>query len=95
MRRLLLTLGTVAFVVVAAPALRAAPMPLETPLEGLAQSLPDEGMAYARKLLAGGVQVTAQLNLGVVHGSALIFRKLLPEVHNKAIRDIVGFAKSL
>ncbi|EME48269.1 hypothetical protein DOTSEDRAFT_70017 [Dothistroma septosporum NZE10] len=57
--------------------------------------LRDEGMAYARKLLAAGVEVTSQLNLGVVHGSALIFRKLLPEVHNRAIRDIVGFAKSL
>ncbi|KAK4631831.1 Putative alpha/beta hydrolase [Fulvia fulva] len=57
--------------------------------------LRDEGMAYARKLLAAGIEVTAQVNLGVVHASALIFRKLLPEVHNKAIRDIVSFSKSL
>lgn len=57
--------------------------------------LRDEGMAYYRKLLAAGVQVHAQVNLGIVHASPLVFRQLLPEVHNKAIRDIVAFAKSL
>ncbi|KAK4505443.1 hypothetical protein PRZ48_003406 [Zasmidium cellare] len=57
--------------------------------------LRDEGLAYYRKLLAAGVEVTAQVNLGVVHGSAVIFRKLLPEVHNKAIKDVAAFAKSL
>ncbi|KAM3422892.1 hypothetical protein BST61_g374 [Cercospora zeina] len=56
--------------------------------------LRDEGMAYYRKLLAAGVEVHAQVNLGLVHGSSLVFRQLLPEVHNKAIRDIVAFAKS-
>ncbi|CAK1361863.1 hypothetical protein CB0940_02809 [Cercospora beticola] len=57
--------------------------------------LRDEGMAYYRKLLAAGVEVHAQVNLGIVHASSLVFRQLLPEVHNKAIRDIVAFAKSL
>lgn len=47
MRRLLVTLGAVAFVALAAPAPRAAPAP--TPLDGLAQSLPDEAVAYAKK----------------------------------------------
>jgi acetyl esterase/lipase len=57
--------------------------------------LRDEGIAYYRKLLAAGVSVHAQVNLGLVHRSALVFRKLLPEVHDKAIRDIASFAKSL
>jgi acetyl esterase/lipase len=57
--------------------------------------LRDEGMAYYRKLLAAGVEVNAHVNLGIVHGSALMFRRLLPEVHNKAIRDISVFAKGL
>ncbi|KAI5367928.1 Putative alpha/beta hydrolase-3 [Septoria linicola] len=57
--------------------------------------LRDEGMAYYRKLLAAGVEAHAQVNLGVVHATALVFRKLLPEIHNKAVRDIVSFAKSL
>ena len=57
--------------------------------------LRDEGMAYYRKLLAAGVEAHAQVNLGVVHATSLIFRKLLPEVHNAAIRSITSFAKSL
>lgn len=52
MRRLFVSLATVAFVLVAAPALRAAPAP--APLEGLAQSLPDEAVAYAKKGWKGG-----------------------------------------
>ncbi|KJX92474.1 alpha/beta hydrolase like protein [Zymoseptoria brevis] len=57
--------------------------------------LKDEGMAYYRKLLAAGVQVNAHVNLGIVHGSALMFRRLLPEVHKKAILDIAVFVQSL
>ena len=57
--------------------------------------LRDEGLAYYRKLLAAGVEATAEVNLGVVHGSAILFRKLLPEVHNKAVKDVAAFAKSL
>lgn len=57
--------------------------------------LRDEGMSYYRKLLAAGVQVNASVNLGIVHGSGLIFRRILPEIHNKAIGEIVAFVKSL
>jgi acetyl esterase/lipase len=57
--------------------------------------LRDEGMSYYRKLLAAGVEANASVNLGVVHGSGLIFRRLLPEIHNKAVREIAGFVKSL
>lgn len=55
--------------------------------------LRDEGMAYYRKLLAAGVQVTAKVNLGMVHGSGILFRKLLPEMYEGAVRDVVGFAR--
>jgi len=57
--------------------------------------LRDEGMAFYRKLARAGVRVEAKVSLGVTHASALIFRKALPEVHEAAVRDVVGFAKSL
>ncbi|CAK3940296.1 Brefeldin A esterase [Lecanosticta acicola] len=57
--------------------------------------LRDEGIAYFRKLAAAGVQATAEVNLGITHGASLIFRQALPEVHRKAIRQIVAFAKRL
>lgn len=57
--------------------------------------LRDEGMAYYRKLLAAGVEVSAQVNLGLVHGSAVIFRRLLPEINKKAVADIAAFARRL
>ncbi|KXT05332.1 hypothetical protein AC578_11076 [Pseudocercospora eumusae] len=57
--------------------------------------LRDEGMAYHRKLLAAGVEANAQVNLGVVHAAALMFRKLIPESHLKVTRDVAAFVKSL
>lgn len=57
--------------------------------------LRDEGMSYYRKLMAAGVEVNASVNLGVVHGSGLIFRRILPEVHGKAVQGIAGFVKGL
>ncbi|KAF2163523.1 hypothetical protein M409DRAFT_26134 [Zasmidium cellare ATCC 36951] len=57
--------------------------------------LRDEGMAYYRKLLAAGVRVTAEVNLGIVHATSLIFRKAVPDVHEKAVERIVAFAKAV
>jgi acetyl esterase/lipase len=57
--------------------------------------LRDEGMVFYRKLAAAGVKVEAKVSLGVTHGAALVFRKCVPEVHEAAIRDVAGFAKSL
>jgi acetyl esterase len=57
--------------------------------------LRDEGMVFYRKLAKAGVRVEAKVSLGVTHGSALVFRGVLPEVHEAAIRDVAGFAKSL
>lgn len=57
--------------------------------------LRDEGLAYYRRLLAAGVEVTGQVNLGIPHAAGLIFRKAMPEVHRKVVREIVAFARSL
>lgn len=57
--------------------------------------LRDEGMAYYRKLMAAGVRVTADVNLGVTHAAFLIFRKALPDVHERALERIVAFAKAV
>ncbi len=56
--------------------------------------LRDEGLAYYRKLLAAGVEVTGRMNLGVVHAAELIFRHAIPDVHAAAIADIVRFARA-
>lgn len=55
----------------------------------------DEGLAFGQKLAAAGVQVESKVTAGITHGAALLFRKLAPEFHNGAVRDIVAFAKSL
>ncbi|KAK4501061.1 hypothetical protein PRZ48_006867 [Zasmidium cellare] len=57
--------------------------------------LRDEGIAYYRKLLAAGVRATAEINLGVVHATSLIFRKAVPDVHEKALERIVAFANAV
>ncbi|KAL1591011.1 hypothetical protein WHR41_00210 [Cladosporium halotolerans] len=57
--------------------------------------LRDEGVAFARKLVAAGVQVRASVAVGLVHGAQVAFRKALPEQHEAAARDVVGFARSL
>lgn len=57
--------------------------------------LRDEGMVFYRKLVAAGVKAEAKVSLGITHGTALIFRKPLPEVHEAAVRDIAAFAKNL
>ncbi|KAF2208603.1 hypothetical protein CERZMDRAFT_62051 [Cercospora zeae-maydis SCOH1-5] len=53
----------------------------------------DEGVAYWRKLTMAGVKASCDVNLGVMHGAALIFRNALPEVHRKQVEAIAAFAK--
>jgi acetyl esterase/lipase len=55
--------------------------------------LRDEGLQYARKLSEAGVDVTWQVNGGVVHGTNLGFRKWTPEVHWGVVEGVVGFAR--
>ena len=57
--------------------------------------LRDEGVAFGQKLAAAGVHVESKVDVGITHGAALVFRKLAPEFHNGAVRDIVAFARSL
>lgn len=55
--------------------------------------LRDEGMAYYRKLVGAGVPAAAHVNLGVIHGSTLIFRQALPELYQAAVDSVAAFAK--
>ena len=57
--------------------------------------LRDEGIAYYRKLCAAGVDAVGTVNLGVTHGSMVLFRQAISELYSAGMRDIVGFAKSL
>ncbi|EMC92416.1 hypothetical protein BAUCODRAFT_569828 [Baudoinia panamericana UAMH 10762] len=55
--------------------------------------LRDEGMAYARKLDAAGVKVTAHMNLGIGHGCDIMFRQTLPDHFDTAVDSVVAFAR--
>ena len=57
--------------------------------------LKSEGIAYYHKLTKAGVEATCEINLGVTHGAALIFRKALPANARKVVGLIANFAKSL
>jgi acetyl esterase/lipase len=57
--------------------------------------LRDEGMAYYRKLIAVGVPVVGRVNLGLTHGSEMIFRQAVPEDYFATVQDIKRFADSL
>jgi acetyl esterase/lipase len=57
--------------------------------------LRDEGISYCRKLSEASVDVVGAVNLGVTHGSAVLFRKAISELYKAGMREIVGFAKSL
>lgn len=56
--------------------------------------LRDEGIAYYRKLLAAGVEVTGKVNLGITHAAELAARQAIPDVSAAAIADISRFARS-
>ena len=55
--------------------------------------LRDEGIVYARRLAQAGVEAQGSVNLGVVHGSSLIFRAAVPEYNRRAIRNVAAFAQ--
>lgn len=57
--------------------------------------LRDEGISYHRRLVKAGVESRGGLNLGVTHGSALIFANTMPELHKGLARDVASFAKAL
>lgn len=57
--------------------------------------LRDEGVSYARRLAKAGVDAKGSINLGVVHGTSLIFRGPAKPFNRDAIRSIVAFARDL
>ena len=57
--------------------------------------LRDEGLTYHRKLLAAGVASVGKVNLGLCHVGEILFRTAMPDVYANAVRDVVGFARSL
>jgi len=57
--------------------------------------LRDEGFAYAQKLAKAGVEVKYSMNIGTLHGTSLLLRNALPELHFGTAREIAAFAKSL
>jgi acetyl esterase/lipase len=57
--------------------------------------LRDEGLAYHRLLLAAGVPSIGKVNLGLCHVGEILFRDAMPDVYAEAVRDVVGFARSL
>lgn len=57
--------------------------------------LRDEGISFARRLVKAGVDAKGSVNLGVVHGTSLIFRNHVKEHNKSAIRELTAFAKSL
>lgn len=57
--------------------------------------LRDEGMVFYRKLAQAGVQVTAEVKLGIIHAAEMILRQALPEAHESAARSIAEFARSV
>lgn len=57
--------------------------------------LRDEGLLYARKLLAAGVSVVSRTVNGTCHAGDGIFRGAMPDVYAATVRDIKGFASAL
>jgi acetyl esterase len=57
--------------------------------------LRDEGLAYFRKLLDGGVSAVSRTVNGTCHAGDCIFVAAMPDVYMATIRDIHSFAASL
>lgn len=57
--------------------------------------LRDEGVAFTRKLIKAGVDAKGSINLGVTHGTSLIFRHATKEYNKDAVRNVAAFARSL
>lgn len=57
--------------------------------------LRDEGLIYARKLMAAGVPTVSRMVNGTYHGADIAELATIPEVCQSTVRDIRGFAASL
>lgn len=54
--------------------------------------LRDEGLLYAQKLSEAGVDVVSRTVVGTPHGGELLFSQLVPDLFQKTLRSITGFA---
>lgn len=57
--------------------------------------LRDEGLAHHRRLLAAGVPSVGLVYPGLCHVGMILFRDAMPDVYAHAVRDVVGFARSV
>jgi acetyl esterase/lipase len=57
--------------------------------------LRDEGLAYLRKLQRAGVDATGHTFNGMPHGGELLVAAAIPELFERAQRDLVDFARSV
>jgi acetyl esterase/lipase len=57
--------------------------------------LRDEGLAYHHKLVAAGVSSVCRTINGTSHAAEVIFCHALADVYAAAVRDLVGFARSV
>ena len=57
--------------------------------------LRDEGLAYARTLLAAGVSVVSRTVNGTCHAADVAFPTAIPDVFAATVRDVAGFCHSL
>ena len=57
--------------------------------------LRDEGLIFARKLMAAGVPTVSRTVNGTAHGGDTVTPQVLPEAYYATIRDIHGFACAL
>ncbi|KAF1817318.1 Brefeldin A esterase [Eremomyces bilateralis CBS 781.70] len=57
--------------------------------------LRDEGLDFSRKLRRAGVNVEANIKVGLMHGTEILARDVLETEHLAAARDIVRFANAL
>jgi acetyl esterase/lipase len=57
--------------------------------------LRDEGLAYLRGLIRAGVNASGHIYNGVGHAGELLAAAAVPELFNRALRDVVDFAQRL
>lgn len=81
--------------------------PMQAPLEELVglpphivsvnelDPLRDEGLVFARKLLAAGVSVVAKTVNGTPHAGDLMLPDVVPDIYTETARSVLGFAESL
>jgi acetyl esterase len=55
----------------------------------------DEGKAFHKKLVEAGVPSTCLIVAGTTHGADLLFPKVIPELFDASMRNVISFARSV